>query len=140
MSWLGGRAETVEGDADDPLDLLGRGGAQPGDAADHFGDVGDVDVTADGAGFLGAPQQWLAGVVDPHRAGLEEGRVAVHHGEHLVGQDPLRRGEGDDFEQPAGQRLPGLLAVVAAGGGADLFDPVDVGRLDQVLTRWEVAV
>ena len=49
MRWrsLRAGAEAVQGNRDQAFDLLGLGAAQAGDAADHLGDVGDVDVGAD---------------------------------------------------------------------------------------------
>jgi hypothetical protein len=41
---LGGDPQSVEREAEDAVDLLGVGVADRGDAADHFGDVGDVGV------------------------------------------------------------------------------------------------
>ena len=46
--------QAIERNPENPVDLLGVGGADCGDAADHLGDVGDVGVGADYAGVLGS--------------------------------------------------------------------------------------
>ena len=80
-----GRAEAVEGDRDEAFDLLGLGAAEPGDAADHLGDVGDVDVGADlarrhyaeheGKAFFGALLEFITS--GPVVAAVIEGPHAI---------------------------------------------------------------
>ena len=138
--FAGSGAQAVEREAEDAVDLLGVRGADRGDAADHLGDVGDVDVGADGARLLRPLQQALAGAVDRVGAGAEDGRVAVDVGEQLLGEGALGRGEADELVQPAGQRLQRRLVDVLLGRVADRLDFVEVDRFEQVLAGREVAV
>lgn len=93
----GSGPQPIERHAEDAIDLLGVGGADCGDAADHLGDVGDVGVGADYAGFLGSFEQGLAGAVDRAAAGGEDLGVAVDVGEQVLGEGALGRGEADEL-------------------------------------------
>jgi hypothetical protein len=56
-------AQSVQGDLEDALALIWLGRWEPGDRADHFDDLGQVDVGAYRAGRLGMFQKRFAGVV-----------------------------------------------------------------------------
>jgi hypothetical protein len=93
-------AQPIEGEAENAVDLLGIGVADRGDAADHFREVGNVDVGTDGTRLLDALQQALPGTVDRGGAGAEDRRVAIDICEELLGKGTLGRGETDELAQP----------------------------------------
>ena len=97
---LGAIAKTVEGDAQDVLDLTRIAGRDLGDPHDHLHHLGEPDVLADGAGFLGALQQRFAGLVERRPAKLEQGGVAVEVVEQLLGERLLGREIGQQALEP----------------------------------------
>ncbi len=139
-SIAGSGPQSIKRNSENPVDLLGVGGADCGDAADHLGDVGDVGIGADYASLLGSFEQGLAGAVDGAAAGGEDLGVAVDVGEQVLGEGALGGGEADELVQPAAQCLPGRQVFVALDGAADVLDALQIDGFEQVLASGEVAV